>query len=317
MRRVLVIGGGASGLTAAIAAAEQGAKVTLLEKNRQVGKKILVTGNGRCNLTNENQDEACYRGGEPGFARTVFGNFGLPDTLRFFERLGVCAKSRNGYLYPYSDQASSVGGRASDGSGAPRREAGSGKSDSGDQSAESKWCFRRLRPPGRGQSGGKLPGTALLSPGRGSRPGQRAGPTRETPASWRRAPPPPRPQARDGSGYALAESLGHRLIKPLPALVQLRCRERFYERLAGLRMEAAVRVLADGKETACDRGEVQFTRNGISGIPVFQVSRHAVRGAGRGTESRSQSQSSPSDSGRKLRTVSGERRGRGRAGDFF
>ena len=59
--------------------------------------------------------------------------------------------------------------------------------------------------------------------------------------------------------------------------VQLRCRERFYERLAGLRMEAAVRVLADGKETACDRGEVQFTRNGISGIPVFQVSRHAVR----------------------------------------
>ena len=61
-----------------------------------------------CNLTNENQDEACYRGGEPGFARTVFGNFGLPDTLRFFERLGVCAKSRHGYLYPYSDQASSV-----------------------------------------------------------------------------------------------------------------------------------------------------------------------------------------------------------------
>ena len=58
MRRVLVIGGGASGLTAAIAAAEQGAKVTLLEKNRQVGKKILVTGNGRCNLTNENQDGA-------------------------------------------------------------------------------------------------------------------------------------------------------------------------------------------------------------------------------------------------------------------
>ena len=71
-------------------------------------RQILVTGNGLCNLTNENQDEACYRGGEPGFARTVFGNFGLPDTLRFFERLGVCAKSRNGYLYPYSDQASSV-----------------------------------------------------------------------------------------------------------------------------------------------------------------------------------------------------------------
>ena len=71
MKRVLVIGGGASGLTAAIAAAENGAKVTLLERNRQVGKKILVTGNGRCNLTNTKQDSSCYRGGSPGFADRV------------------------------------------------------------------------------------------------------------------------------------------------------------------------------------------------------------------------------------------------------
>ena len=76
----------------------------------------------------------------------------------------------------------------------------------------------------------------------------------------------------DGSGYALAQSLGHRIIKPLPALTALRCREAFYGRLAGLRMEAVVRILADGKELASDRGEVQFTKNGISGIPVFQVS---------------------------------------------
>jgi len=261
MRRVLVIGGGASGLTAAIAAAEQGAKVTLLEKNRQVGKKILVTGNGRCNLTNENQDEACYRGGEPGFARTVFGNFGLPDTLRFFERLGVCAKSRNGYLYPYSDQASSV-------ADALRMEAErlGVKLALGNQILE----IRVLNPNGASGDSAVVSGPRFAA--------RTEGWTYEGDACVLAAGSAAAPATgSDGSGYALAESLGHRLIKPLPALVQLRCRERFYERLAGLRMEAAVRVLADGKETACDRGEVQFTRNGISGIPVFQVSRHAVR----------------------------------------
>ena len=107
-RRVLVIGGGASGLMAAIAAAERGAKVTLLERNRQVGKKILVTGNGRCNLTNLDQDLSHYRGGEPGFAAAVLGEFGLSETLERFKRMGVHTRSRNGYLYPYSDQASSV-----------------------------------------------------------------------------------------------------------------------------------------------------------------------------------------------------------------
>ena len=276
MRRVLVIGGGASGLMAAIAAAEQGAKVTLLEKNRQVGKKILVTGNGRCNLTNENQDEACYRGGEPGFARTVFGNFGLPDTLRFFERLGVCAKSRNGYLYPYSDQASSV-------ADALRMEAErlGVKLALGNQILE----IRVLNPngasgdldrPEEDRAGKDSGDSAVVS---GPRFAARTeGWTYEGDACVLAAGSAAAPATgSDGSGYALAESLVHLLIKPLPALVQLRCRERFYERLAGLRMEAAVRVLADGKETACDRGEVQFTRNGISGIPVFQVSRHAVR----------------------------------------
>ena len=282
MRRVLVIGGGASGLMAAIAAAEQGAKVTLLEKNRQVGKKILVTGNGRCNLTNENQDEACYRGGEPGFARTVFGNFGLPDTLRFFERLGVCAKSRNGYLYPYSDQASSV-------ADALRMEAErlGVKLALGNQILE----IRALNPNGAsGDLGrpeedraGKASGDSAVS---GPRFAARTeGWTYEGDACVLAAGSAAAPATgSDGSGYALAKSLGHRIIKPLPALVALRCRERFFERLAGLRMEASVRILADGKELARDWGEVQFTKTGISGIPVFQVSRWGVRALDAGKE---------------------------------
>lgn len=252
MRSVLVIGGGASGLMAAVTAAEQGAKVTLVERNRQVGKKILVTGNGRCNLTNEKQEPSCYRGGEPGFAETVLGEFGLSDTLRFFGKLGICTRSRNGYLYPYSDQASSV-------------------ADALRMEAERRGVKLAL--------GNRILELTAAKAGPGTRLAARTeGWTYEGDACVLAAGSAAAPSTgSDGSGYVLAESLGHRIIRPLPALVQLRCRERFFERLAGLRMEALVRILADGKEIARDRGEVQFTKTGISGIPVFQVSRYAVR----------------------------------------
>ena len=251
-RRVLVIGGGASGLMAAIAAAERGAKVTLLERNRQVGKKILVTGNGRCNLTNLDQDLSHYRGGEPGFAAAVLGEFGLSETLERFKRMGVHTRSRNGYLYPYSDQASSV-------------------ADALRMEAEHLGVKLAL--------GNQVLALEALPEGKGARFAARTeGWTYEGDACVLAAGSAAAPATgSDGSGYALAKSLGHRIIKPLPALVALRCRERFFERLAGLRMEASVRILADGKELARDWGEVQFTKTGISGIPVFQVSRYAVR----------------------------------------
>ena len=260
MRRVLVIGGGASGLMAAIQAARSGAKVTLLEQNRQVGKKILVTGNGRCNLTNRDQELSHYRGSDSGFAAAVLQQFGLEETLEFFGGLGILVKDRNGYLYPYSDQASSV-------AEVLRMEA----ERLGVKMALGNRILK-LSAAGKGfeasTDGWTYEGDAcVLAAGSAAAPAT----------------------GSDGSGYVLAESLGHRVVKPLPALVQLRCRERFFERLAGLRMEASVKILAgdpapaggkknaERKELVEDRGEVQFTKNGISGIPVFQVSRYAVR----------------------------------------
>lgn len=76
----------------------------------------------------------------------------------------------------------------------------------------------------------------------------------------------------DGSGYDLAKSFGHTIIKPLPALVQLKCKGTFFKQLAGVRCEAVVRLMSDGKTLAADEGEVQLTDYGISGIPTFQVS---------------------------------------------
>ncbi|MEI3520842.1 MAG: NAD(P)/FAD-dependent oxidoreductase [Anaerosacchariphilus sp.] len=82
--------------------------MTLLEKNKQVGKKILVTGNGRCNLTNRDQSPDHYRSAEPDFVAQVLSRVGMQDILKKFTEFGIFTKNRNGYLYPYSDQAASV-----------------------------------------------------------------------------------------------------------------------------------------------------------------------------------------------------------------
>ena len=83
-KHVVVIGGGASGIVAAISAKRNGADVTLLERNSRVGKKILATGNGRCNLTNINSDVSFYNGQNPKFIYSTFGQFGIQETLSFF-----------------------------------------------------------------------------------------------------------------------------------------------------------------------------------------------------------------------------------------
>ena len=110
MKRIGIIGGGASGIVAAIAAARSDgyAQVFILEQKESIGKKILATGNGRCNLTNEAMDASCYHGEDPEFARNVLEQFGYGETLEFFASLGLFTKSRGGYIYPRSDQAASV-----------------------------------------------------------------------------------------------------------------------------------------------------------------------------------------------------------------
>ena len=102
MNRIGIIGGGASGIVAAIAAARSDgdAQVFILEQKENIGKKILATGNGRCNLTNEAMDASCYHGEDPEFARNVLKQFGYGETLEFFASLGLFTKSRGGYIYP-------------------------------------------------------------------------------------------------------------------------------------------------------------------------------------------------------------------------
>ena len=108
MKKIIVIGAGASGMLAAITAARQGASVTLLEGMEKPGKKLLITGSGRCNLTNLRQESTCYRGADAEFVGNVLKQFTVSDTLSFFREIGLLTIARDGYVYPVTGQASSV-----------------------------------------------------------------------------------------------------------------------------------------------------------------------------------------------------------------
>lgn len=107
--KIIVIGGGPSGIMAAIAAAKNGASVTIIEKKTDLGKKILISGNGRCNLSNDDVSWENYHGKFPKFAASVLGQFSNWDTLDFFHKLGLETKTEDrGRIFPVSDQADSV-----------------------------------------------------------------------------------------------------------------------------------------------------------------------------------------------------------------
>ena len=99
MSSIIIVGGGASGLVAAIFAARQKNKVTVLEHKDKIGKKILATGNGKCNYTNINQKPEFYRGNDSAFATKVLSKFNVDQTLKFFKELGIYPKEKNGYIF--------------------------------------------------------------------------------------------------------------------------------------------------------------------------------------------------------------------------
>lgn len=247
MITVAVVGGGASGMMAAITASQNGAKVILIEHKDRLGKKILSTGNGRCNFTNIHQEPVCYHSDNPDFPWKVIQQFNARSVISFFLQLGVYSKNRNGYIYPNSDQASAV-------LDALRMEV-----DRLGIAVQTGVECQEIRPGRKGFN--------ILADGEIIRAdrvilctGSKAAPS----------------TGSDGSGYRLAKKLGHRIVPVLPALVQLRCKEKFFKSIAGVRADGRVSLWVDGQCIAADRGELQITNYGISGIPVFQVSRYAA-----------------------------------------
>lgn len=246
MRHIIVIGGGASGMMAAISAARHGARVTILEHNDRVGKKILSTGNGRCNFTNTAQEPIFYRCDNLLFPWTVIEKYPAQKTIAFFTELGIYSRNKNGYLYPYSEQASAV-------LDVLRMEL---ERLCVEVQYNEHICRARKTKKGFEVCSEKNAYTAdAVILATGSKAAAFTG--------------------SDGSGYDIAKSFGHSMRPVLPALVQLRCKETFYKSLSGVRLQGKVSLFADGELEAFDTGEIQLTNYGISGIPVFQVSRYA------------------------------------------
>lgn len=269
VKHVLVAGAGASGLMAAVTAARSGAKVTVLEAMDRPGRKLLTTGNGRCNLTNlDPRLPSAYHGADPSFAESVIKQFPQEKTLAFFHELGLLTTDRGGYVYPYTNQASSVlevllaetrrlniKMKYSEKIKRIFREEGQWKIQT------ATWTYAS--------------DSLILCCGSKCMP----------------------QTGSDGSGYALAASAGLPIHTPAPALTPLICEGKFLASLAGVRCHARVTLLrshsssgstlfvsadknrASAKAASWDVvqsecGELQWVKYGISGIAVFQLSRH-------------------------------------------
>ncbi len=243
---VAIVGGGAGGMAAAITAAKLQHKVLLMERNDVVGKKILATGNGKCNFSNRNMKTDCFYTDDYKKLEKVLKEYTTDKVCDFFEDAGILYREKNGYLYPYSEQASCVREmlykRMLDlgvtvVTGEKIENIVKNKKGFVIQGAKEKYFASKLI----------LACGGMASPKTGS----------------------------DGNGYELARKLGHKIAPTFPSLVQLICSEKYCKKLSGIR--ATARVWYDGEQGVKEvhtreLGEVQLTDYGISGIPVFQLS---------------------------------------------
>ncbi len=252
-RKVAVVGGGAAGMMAAVQAAYAGARVTVYERNDRVGKKILSTGNGKCNFSNEDMRAACYYGSGAGYVDGFYKQFGVAETKTFFRELGMRIKDRNGYLYPASEQAATVLDVLRYEMERLGIEICAGCRVTGIDGPGNPGCRLTLETETAAYKKRTYDAVILACGGRA------------VPKT-----------GSDGTGLAMAKRLGHRIVPTVPALTALRCRETFWKQVAGVRCEARLMLYIDGNGVSSVQGELQLTDYGISGIPVFQFSRIAA-----------------------------------------
>lgn len=252
-RTVAVIGGGAAGMMAAIEAARAGAIVTLIEKNPQLGKKLATTGNGRCNYTNldmEDQIGGKFRGFHPEFAAPALDALPPEAVLDWFRAIGVEPRFRGSYVYPNSDQASAVVDAL--------REELHRLSVKVHYNAEVKSIQRVEKDAGYFliQCTDAVVKADRVILAAGSKAAPKTG--------------------SNGDGYFIARKLGHTIVPYVPALCGIRCAGDAFRALAGIRTEAVLELSVDGLCVDREAGELQLVDYGISGIPVFQLSRYAA-----------------------------------------
>lgn len=242
---IAVIGGGASGLMAAITAKKSGKEVVILERKDRILKKVLITGNGRCNITNVNANISNYFGKNISSVENILNRFTSHDTMDFFNELGiVCNEENRGKVYPLSGQASSV-------VDALRFEA-----EKLGIKIETEFYVRKIEKDGfkfriYSEDRKKIEaGRVIIAAGGQSYP----------------------ELGSNGSGFELAKELGHSVTKLSPSIVQLKTEKYQVKGLQGIKTDVAVTAYGDNKKICTYDGELLFTDYGISGNVVFNIS---------------------------------------------
>ncbi|WP_029321481.1 aminoacetone oxidase family FAD-binding enzyme [Butyrivibrio sp. AE3004] len=242
---VIVGGAGASGLCAAIAAARDGASVTVIEKTDSIGKKLSMTGNGRCNLTNLNLSENDYNNDAKKRVKELLKRFGVKEATDFFKSLGLVISSEEGYIYPFSGQASSVVNVLVNEC----------------KRLNVEFVFneqiKQIIKSENGKIIVKTNKNDYFSKAVILAMGGLAG---------------PKTCGATGDGYYICEKLGMTKKETLPALVPLLAEDDTLPQESGVRSIARVTFMIGDEIIGSEYGEVQITGKGISGIPVMQAS---------------------------------------------
>ena len=247
MQEVIIIGGGASGLVAAIVAARRGAKVCVLERLNRIGKKILVTGNGRCNMTNSDIMPKRYHSSSLVDFSKVLERFGYEETKKFFGELGIMPLVEGKKVYPLSEQATSI-------VDVLRMEL-----ERLGIEVVTDTKIVQLKPIKKGwqllSEEGQCFEARKVIVATGGMTNEGLG--------------------CDGKGYELLKEIGHTLKKPFPILVHLISPTPYCKMMKGAKIKANASIFVEDHLMRMEYGEVLFTEDGLSGPPIFQISRVA------------------------------------------
>ena len=249
MQRVLIIGGGPSGFAAAISAKKPYNQVQILERNSTPLKKLLMTGNGKCNYLHDSYKKEDYHSEKSEKIEEIICEENIKKVEDFFDDLGIVPKIKNGNYYPFSMQATTI-----------KKVLEKKAKDCGVEVL----CHSLVTKIEKKEDGflvtcnEEVLECDILILATGSYAYPKTG--------------------SDGMGYHFLESFGHSLVKPLPALVQLIGRGTYFKEWDGIRSEVALELFEDDLKIADEEGEIQLTNYGISGICVFNLSHFVTRG---------------------------------------
>jgi predicted Rossmann fold flavoprotein len=241
----IIIGAGAAGLAAAITLGRAGQQVTLLEQNSKIGKKILVSGNGKCNITNRHIDPVCFHSQNPTFVEKVLEGYAFDAVEKFFTSIGLeLVEGKEGKMFPLSLQASSVVALLE---------------------YEAKRVGVEMICDCTVTNIDKKSDTFTLETTQGKKTCQQLILASGSPAA---------PQlGGSNSGYAFATKMGHTLIPRHPSLVQLCSEETWVKACAGVKVAGIAKLYANGEYITEKKGDLLFTNYGISGLAILDLSR--------------------------------------------